>query len=102
MILVGGRVLKVSGDRVFVQTEVGTNLRHFYSDQEFMVLDNNVEDFAMGKQWFNSIHNGAQDDHIKILDATIRGLGKSYRIWSRCGPYGRFIGVFQYCGVPGS
>ena len=31
-----------------------------------MVLDNDVEDFFMGVQWFNSIHHGAQDDHIKI------------------------------------
>ena len=34
------------------------------------------EDLVMVFQWFNTIHNGAQDDHIKILDATIRGLTK--------------------------
>ena len=67
-------MLNVSGDPALVQTEVGTNLRHFYSDQEFVVLDNDVEDLVMGVHWFHSIHNGAQDDHIKILDAIIRGL----------------------------
>ena len=30
--------------------------------------------FGHGVQWFNAIHNGSQDDHIKILDATVRGL----------------------------
>ena len=57
--MVGGQVLNVSGDRVLVQTEVGTNLGHFHSDQEFMVLDNDVEDLVMGVQWFNAIHNGS-------------------------------------------
>ena len=57
--LVGGQVLNVSGDRNLVQTEVGTNLGHFHSDQEFIVLDNDVEDLIMGVQWFNSIHNGS-------------------------------------------
>ena len=33
-------VLNVSSDRVFVQTEVG----QFHSDQEFMILDNDVEE----------------------------------------------------------
>ena len=72
--LIGGQVLNISGDRVLVQTEVGTNLGHFHSDQEFMVLGNDVEDLVMGVKWFNAIHNVSQDDHVKILDATLRGL----------------------------
>jgi len=39
-----------------------------------MVLNNDVEDLAMVVKWFNAIHNGDQDDHIKILNSTIRGL----------------------------
>ena len=39
-----------------------------------MVLDNDVEDLVMGIQWFNTIYNGSQDIHIKILDVTVRGL----------------------------
>ena len=28
----------------------------------------------MGDLWFDAINNGFQDDHIKIMDASIRGL----------------------------
>ena len=72
--LVDGQVLNVSGDQILVQTKVGTNLGYFYSDQKFMVLDSDGEDLVMGVPWFNAINNGSQDDHIKILDATVRGL----------------------------
>ena len=44
-------MLNVSRDRVLVQTEVGTNSGNFYSDQEFMVLDIDVDDVVMGVQW---------------------------------------------------
>jgi len=43
--LVDKQVLHVPGDRVVVQTEVGTNLG---SGQDFLVLDDDVEDMVMG------------------------------------------------------
>ena len=54
--LVVGQVLNVSYGRVLVQTDVGTNFGHFHFNQEFMVLDNDVEDLVMGIQWFNTIY----------------------------------------------
>ena len=36
-------MLNISGDRVLVKTEVRTNLGNLFSDQNFMVLDNDVE-----------------------------------------------------------
>ena len=49
--LVGKQVLHVTGDRAIVQTEVGTNLGNFISSQDFLVLDDDVEDMVMGVQW---------------------------------------------------
>ena len=68
------QVLHVTGDRVIVQTEVGISSWNFLSGQDFLVLDDNVEDVVMGVQWYNSVLQGSPADHIKILDAKIRGL----------------------------
>ena len=47
---------------------------NFLSGQDFLVLDDDVEDMVMGVQWYNSVLKGSPTDHIKILDAKIRGL----------------------------
>ena len=72
--LVGKQVLNVTGDRVIIQTEVETNVGNFISGQDFLVLDDDVEDIVMGVQWYNSVLKGSPTDHITILDAKIRGL----------------------------
>ena len=46
--LVGKQVLHVTGDQVIVQTEVGTSSGNFLSGQDFLVLDDDVEDMVMG------------------------------------------------------
>jgi len=48
--LVGGQTLHVTGDRVLMQTEVGTNLGNFHSDQDFLILDQDSEDLVMSVQ----------------------------------------------------
>ena len=42
--LVGGQVLHDTGDRVIVQTVLGISLGNFHSGQEFLVLDDDVEE----------------------------------------------------------
>ena len=50
--LVGGQTLEVTGDRVLMQTEVGTNLWNFYYDQNFLILDQNSVDLVMRVQLY--------------------------------------------------
>ena len=38
-----------------MQTEVGTNLGNFHSDQDFLILDQDSEDLVMEVQWHNYI-----------------------------------------------
>ena len=45
-------VLHVTGDRVII------------SGQDFLVLDDNVEDMVMGVQWYNFGLKGSPTDHI--------------------------------------
>ena len=45
--LVGKQVLHITGDRFIVQTEVGTSSGNFLSNQDFLVLYDNVEDMVM-------------------------------------------------------
>jgi len=52
--LVGGQRLGVSGDKTTFMTEVKTTWRTFYSEQEFLILDQDREDLLMGVIWFNS------------------------------------------------
>ena len=58
---------------------------------------------VMGVQWFNSINDGPQEDHIKILDATIRGLAMENPI-----KFDQDLAAeddlleFQYWGISGS
>ena len=55
-------------------TKVGTSSGNFLSGQDFLVLVDDVEDMVMAVQWYNSVLIGSSTDHIKILDAKIRGL----------------------------
>ena len=72
--LVGGQTLDITGDRVLIQTEVGTNLRNFYSDQDFLIFDQDSEDIVMGVQWYNYIFRELHDTLIQIVDIRARGL----------------------------
>jgi hypothetical protein len=52
----------ITDDRVIIQTEVGTNLGNFHSGQDFLVLDDDVDDMVMRVQWYNSALKGSPDD----------------------------------------
>ena len=81
------QVLHVTGDRVIVQTEVGTSSGNFLSVQVFLGLDDDVEDMVMGVQLYNSVLSGSPTDHIKILDAKIRELTyENSIVWPRFSP----------------
>ena len=51
----GGQTLDVTGDRVLMQTDVGTNLGNFYSDQDFLIMDIDSKDLFIGVQWYHCI-----------------------------------------------
>ena len=71
--LVGGQRLGVSGDKAMFMTEVITTWGSFHSEREFLILDQDGEDFVMGVIWFNSIMTAKRDQITKIID--IRGFG---------------------------
>ena len=54
-------------------TEVQTTWGTFYSEQEFLILDQDGEDLVMGVIWFNSIMTAKRDQITEIVD--IRGFG---------------------------
>ena len=74
MNLVGGQTLHVTEDRVLMQTEFGTNLGNFHSDQDFLILDQDSEDLVMGVQWYNYIFREPHHVRTKIVDIRARGL----------------------------
>jgi len=45
--LVSKHILNVSGDRFIGKTKVRTKMGNFHSDQEFIVLDYDVEDLVI-------------------------------------------------------
>ena len=54
-------------------TEVKTSWGTFYSEQEFLILDQDGEDLVVGVIWFNSIMTAKRNQITKIVD--IRDFG---------------------------
>ena len=46
--LVGGQTFHVAGDKFRIQTEVATTMGKVRGVEEFLILDNDVEDMVMG------------------------------------------------------
>ena len=53
--LVDGQQLNIFEDRATISTEVMTARKHFYSDQEFLILDQDAKDLVMSEIWFNLV-----------------------------------------------
>jgi hypothetical protein len=53
--LVGGRSLNVTGDKVKLLVQVGTNMGCITSTNEVLILDDGAEDMVMGVAWHKSV-----------------------------------------------
>ena len=66
---VGGERINVSGDKTTIVTEVKSTWGNFYSEEEFLILDQDEEDLVMGNIWYNSVMRAKRSEILIIMDS---------------------------------
>ena len=77
--LVGSQRFNISEDKATISTKVMTTWGHFYSEQEFLILDQDAKDLVMSEIWFNSVMTAKMGVSLNWWISEVWGFRKKFQ-----------------------